>query len=90
MVSLKCPMAKRARSNIPQFRVRVPDEVANQLRGKRLLLSLGNPNDGPCIKSVTTESDVAFSLETENRTNRRGAAGERAGSLEATVRTERG
>lgn len=68
MVSLKCSMAKRARSNVPQFRIRVPAKVADQLRGKRLLLSLGSPNDGPCIKTVTIGSDVAFSLETDDRT----------------------
>lgn len=38
------------------------------MRGKRVLLSLGNPNDGPCIKTVTIGSDVAFSLETDDRT----------------------
>jgi hypothetical protein len=68
MVSLNYSMSKRARSSIPQFRVRVPAKVADQLRGKRLLLSLGNSNDGPCIKTVTIGSDVAFSLETDDRT----------------------
>src|SRR5215471_13143183 len=67
MVSLKCSMSKRARSNVPQFRVRVPAKVADQLRGKRVLLSLSNPNDQPCIKVATIGNDVAFSLGTTDR-----------------------
>jgi hypothetical protein len=38
------------------------------LRGRRVLLSLGNPNDGPFVKTVTIGSDVAFSLESDDRT----------------------
>lgn len=57
-------MAKRARSTVPQFRVRVPANVADQLRGRRVLLSLSNRNDKPCIKVVKIGSDIAFSLET--------------------------
>src|SRR3954451_21761048 len=68
MVSLKCSMAKRARSNVPQFRIRVPATGEDRLRGKRVLLSLGNPNDGPFVKTVTIGSDVAFSLETDDHT----------------------
>jgi hypothetical protein len=67
MVSLKYSMSKRARSNVSQFRVRVPAKVVDQLRGKRALLSLSNPNDHPCIKVATIGNDVAFSLETTDR-----------------------
>ena len=67
MVSLNCSMSKRARSSIPQFRVRVPAKVVAQLRGKRVLLSLGNESDRPFIKTVTIGSDVSFSLETDDR-----------------------
>jgi hypothetical protein len=67
MVSLKRSMSTRARSSIPQFRVRVPAKVVHQLRGKRVLLSLSNPNDRPCIKIVTVGNDVAFSLETDDQ-----------------------
>lgn len=59
-------MSIRARSSVPQFRVRVPAKVVNQLRGKRVLLSLSNPNDRPCIKVVRIGNDVAFSLETDD------------------------
>lgn len=65
MVSLNCSMSKRARSSIPQFRVRVPATVVAQLRGKRVLLSLGN--ERPFIKTVRIGSDVSFSLETDDR-----------------------
>jgi integrase len=61
-------MSKRARSSIPQFRVRVPAKVVAQLRGKRVLLSLSNESDRPFIKTVTVGSDIAFSLETDDRT----------------------
>jgi integrase len=66
MVSLKRSMSIRARSSVPQFRVRVPAKVVNQLRGKRVLLSLSNPNDHPCIKVIRIGSDVAFSLDTDD------------------------
>ncbi|WP_316174132.1 MULTISPECIES: tyrosine-type recombinase/integrase [unclassified Bradyrhizobium] len=67
MVSLKFSMAKRARSNVPQFRVRVPAKVVDRLRGKRVLLNLASKNDPPFIKVPTIGSDVAFSLETSDR-----------------------
>lgn len=67
MVSLSYSMSKRARSSVPQFRVRVPAKVVSQLRGKRVLLSLGNANEPPFIKTVTIGNDVAFSLETDDR-----------------------
>ncbi|MET4835486.1 integrase [Bradyrhizobium japonicum] len=67
MVSLSYSMSKRARSSVPQFRVRVPAKVVSQLRGKRVLLSLGNANEAPFIKTVTIGNDVAFSLETDDR-----------------------
>lgn len=67
MVSLKYSMAKRARSSVPQFRVRVPTKVVARLRGKRVLLNLSNKNDRPCIKVATIGADVAFSLETTDR-----------------------
>ncbi|MGY4567251.1 hypothetical protein [Bradyrhizobium sp. USDA 3256] len=57
-------MSKRARSNIPQFRVRVPAKVVAPLRGKRVLLSLGT--ERPFIKVVKIGSDVSFSLETDD------------------------
>ncbi|MGO4712529.1 hypothetical protein [Bradyrhizobium sp. 2TAF24] len=60
-------MAKRARSSVPQFRVRVPTKVVARLRGKRVLLNLSNKNDRPCIKVATIGADVAFSLETTDR-----------------------
>jgi hypothetical protein len=60
-------MSKRARSSIPQFRVRVPAKVVAQLRGKRVLLSLSNESDRPFIKTVTIGNDVSFSLETDDR-----------------------
>jgi hypothetical protein len=60
-------MSKRARSSIPQFRVRVPAKVADQLHGTRVLLSLSNPDDRPCIKVVKIGRDVAFSLETDDK-----------------------
>ena len=67
MVSLNFSMSKRARSSIPQFRVRVPAKVVAQLRGKRVLLSLSNESDRPFIKTVRIGSDVSFSLETDDR-----------------------
>ncbi|WP_316228281.1 hypothetical protein [Bradyrhizobium sp. SZCCHNR1039] len=60
-------MSKRARSNVPQFRIRVPAKVINQLRGKRVLLNLANRNDLPCIKVAKIASDVSFSLGTTDR-----------------------
>lgn len=68
MVSLNYLMSKRSRSSLPQFRVRVPAKVVSELRGKRVLLSLGHGSDRPFIKTVTIGSDVAFSLETDDRT----------------------
>jgi hypothetical protein len=59
-------MSKRSRSSIPQFRIRVPSKVVHQLQGKRVLLSLSNPDDQPCIKVVKIGRDVAFSLETDD------------------------
>ncbi|MHC6154798.1 tyrosine-type recombinase/integrase [Bradyrhizobium elkanii] len=58
-------MSKRARSNIPQFRVRVPAKVVGPLRGKRVLLSLGT--ERPFIKVVKIGNDVSFSLESADR-----------------------
>ncbi|WP_461356517.1 hypothetical protein [Bradyrhizobium sp. USDA 4454] len=58
-------MSTRARSSIPQFRVRVPTKVVAQLRGKRVLLSLGT--ERPFIKVVKIGNDVSFSLETDDR-----------------------
>jgi integrase len=67
MVSLKFKMAKRARSSVPQFRVRVqPASIVDKLRGKRILLSLGNANDSPFIKTVKIGTHVEFSLETDD------------------------
>ncbi|CUU20855.1 sitespecific recombinase phage integrase family CDS [Bradyrhizobium sp.] len=60
-------MAKRARSNVPQFRIRVPAKAVNQLRGRRILLNLSNRNGLPCIKVTKIADDVAFSLETTDR-----------------------
>ncbi|UWU75467.1 hypothetical protein N2603_36465 [Bradyrhizobium huanghuaihaiense] len=60
-------MAKRARSNVPQFRIRVPAKVVNQLRGRRILLNLSNRHDVQCIKVTKIADDVAFSLETTDR-----------------------
>ena len=51
----------------PQFRVRVPAKVVAQLRGRRILLSLGNESDRPFIKVVRIGSDISFSLETDDR-----------------------
>lgn len=65
MVSLNCSMSTRARSSIPQFRVRVPAKVVAQLRGKRVLLSLGT--ERPFIKVVKIGTDISFSLETDDR-----------------------
>lgn len=65
MVSLNYSMSSRARSSVPQFRVRVPAKVVAKLRGKALLLSLGN--ERPFIKTVRIGSDVSFSLETDDR-----------------------
>ncbi|MFQ3452008.1 hypothetical protein PMN64_01575 [Bradyrhizobium sp. UFLA01-814] len=56
-------MSKRARSNIPQFRVRVPAKAVVPLRGKRVLL-LGT--ERPFIKVVKIGNDVSFSLETDD------------------------
>lgn len=67
MVSLNCSMSKRSRSNVPQFRVRVPSKVVDKLRGKRVLLNLSNENDRPFIKTVTIGTDISFSLETNDR-----------------------
>jgi hypothetical protein len=67
MVSLNLPMSKRDGSSVPQFRIRVPAKVADQVRGKHVLLSLGNPNDRPFVKVIKIGADVAFSLETEHR-----------------------
>jgi hypothetical protein len=36
------------------------------VRGKHVLLSLGNPNDRPFVKVIKVGADVAFSLETED------------------------
>ncbi|MCS3476277.1 integrase [Bradyrhizobium elkanii] len=58
-------MSTRARSSIPQFRVRVPAKVVASLRGKRVLLSLGT--ERPFIKVVKIGNDVSFSLETDDR-----------------------
>jgi len=66
MVSLNFSMSKRARSTVPQFRVRVPANVVDQLRGKRVLFSISNRNDSPCIKLATIGSEVAFSLDTKD------------------------
>lgn len=67
MVSLKFKMAKRARSTVPQFRVRVqPASIVDKLRGKRLLLNLSNRNDLPCIKIVKIGTEVACSLDTKD------------------------
>lgn len=68
MASLKFSMSKRARSSVPQFRIRVPTKLVDRLRGKRVLLSIAGPHDRPCVKTVTIGSDVAFSLETEDTT----------------------
>ncbi|MGY2902951.1 hypothetical protein [Bradyrhizobium sp. URHC0002] len=65
MVSLNFSMSIRARSSVPQFRVRVPAKVVAQLRGRHILLSLGN--ERPFIKTVRIGSDVSFSLETDDR-----------------------
>ena len=37
------------------------------MRGKHVLLSLGNPNDRPFVEVIKVGADVAFSLETEDR-----------------------
>ncbi|WP_375785159.1 hypothetical protein ACE10Z_37305 [Bradyrhizobium sp. Pha-3] len=58
-------MSTRTRSSIPQFRVRVPAKVIAQLRGKRVLLSLGT--ERPFIKVVKIGNDISFSLETDDR-----------------------
>lgn len=68
MVSLKFSMSKRAGSNVPQFRIRVPAKIVDRLRGKRVLLSIATPHDYPCVKTVTIGNDVAFSLETDDIT----------------------
>lgn len=68
MVSLKFSMSKRARSSVPQFRIRVPSKIVDRLRGKRVLLSIATPHDYPCVKTVTIGNDVAFSLETDDIT----------------------
>lgn len=65
MVSLNYSMSTRARSSIPQFRVRVPTKLVAQLRGKRVLLSLGT--ERPFIKVAKIGNDVSFSLETDDR-----------------------
>ncbi|MBN8993340.1 MAG: hypothetical protein J0H42_34325 [Rhizobiales bacterium] len=67
MVSLKFSMAKRARSSVPQFRIRVPAKVIDRLRGRHVLLNLSNRNDPPCIKVAKIADDVSFSLETTDR-----------------------
>jgi integrase len=61
-------MSKRARSSVPQFRVRVPVKIADQLRGRRLLLSIGPPDHYPFVKTVKIGTDVSFSLETDDVT----------------------
>lgn len=68
MVSLKHSMSKRARSTVPQFRIRVPAKVVDKLRGKRILLSLSNSDDSPFVRTVTIGNDVAFSLGTDDTT----------------------
>jgi len=45
----------------------VPAKVVAQLRGRRILLSLGNESDRPFIKVVRIGSDISFSLETDDR-----------------------
>lgn len=67
MVSLKFSMSKRAGSVVPQFRIRTPTKIVDRLRGKRVLLSIGSPDHRPCVKTVTIGSDIAFSLETEDK-----------------------
>lgn len=61
-------MSKRAGSSVPQFRIRTPTKIVDRLRGKRVLLSIGSPDHRPCVKTVTIGNDIAFSLETEDRT----------------------
>ncbi|MGY3369905.1 integrase [Bradyrhizobium sp. GM2.4] len=67
MVSLKFSMSKRTGSTVPQFRIRTPTKIVDRLRGKRVLLSIGSPDHRPCVKTVTIGSDIAFSLETEDK-----------------------
>lgn len=68
MVSLKRRMDKRAGSSVPQFRCRVPTKLADQLRGKKILLHLSRRTEPACIKIVTIGAEVAFSLETTDET----------------------
>lgn len=67
MVSLKFSMSKRAGSTVPQFRIRTPTKIVDQLRGKRVLLSIGSADHRPCVKTVTIGTDIAFSLETDDK-----------------------
>ena len=55
-------MATRARSKVPQFRVRVPSTVMDRLRGKRVLLYLSEHAGPPFIAAPKIADDVAFSL----------------------------
>jgi integrase len=66
MVSLKQKMATRARSNVPQFRVRVPATVVGRLKGKRVLLYLSEHAGPPFIATPRIADDVAFSLGTKD------------------------
>ncbi|MBP2431512.1 hypothetical protein [Bradyrhizobium elkanii] len=61
-------MSQRAGSTIPQFRIRVPTKIVDRLRGKRVLLNIGPPDDYPFVRTVTIGSDVSFSLGTDDKT----------------------
>jgi integrase len=59
-------MATRARSKVPQFRVRVPATVVDRLRGKQVLLHLSFDAGPPFVVTPTIGDDVAFSLGTRD------------------------
>jgi integrase len=59
-------MATRARSKVPQFRVRVPATVVDRLRGKQVLLYLSFDAGPPFVVTPTIGDEVAFSLGTKD------------------------
>jgi integrase len=64
MVSIRSKMAERSGSKVPQFRVRVPANVLQALRGRKILLFLSDRAGPPFIKTATIGQEVQFSLGT--------------------------
>src|SRR5437868_8353049 len=66
MVSLRPKMTLRARSSVPQFKVRTPAPVIKRMRGKHLLFYLSQHVGPPFAKVIKIGEAIEFSLETKD------------------------